>query len=183
MKKNNNNLWRYTWILALYAGIAGLVLSFVFQITEPLKIQNFRKTEIASRREVLPAAGIYETIKGKELVYLIGYTERKKPAGYIVKVPCKGYSSTITVLAGINPDLSIENIKVLSQQETPGLGTKVAGQSFVRQFVRKKRSALAVQKDGGEIMAITGATISSRAVADGVRKTLEALSREVENKG
>jgi electron transport complex protein RnfG len=80
----------------------------------------------------------------------------------------KGYSGLVKIMVGFNPDESIKNIVVLEQKETPGLGTKMKGEKFIRQFRGKKPSEfnLKPKKDGGDIDALAGATITSRAFGE-----------------
>jgi electron transport complex protein RnfG len=69
----------------------------------------------------------------------------------------------------VNSDLEVEGLQVLSHTETPGLGAEITKPAFQSQFAGKGSSGpLAVNKDGGEIVAISSATISSRAVVKGV---------------
>ena len=75
-------------------------------------------------------------------------------------------------MVGFKPDGSINNISVLDQKETPGLGTKMKEPKFKNQFLDKNPAifTLKVKKDGGQVDAITAATISSRAYCDAVQK-------------
>jgi electron transport complex protein RnfG len=100
----------------------------------------------------------------------------------------QGYSSTIRTVVGVDREMSITGIKVAFQQETPGLGTRVEevkrGQKtswFQDQFKGKKIEQLEVvrAKDPARIEAITGATISSKAVTNSVREALTKLKTVV----
>jgi electron transport complex protein RnfG len=74
-------------------------------------------------------------------------------------------------MVGFKPDGTIQNIEVLEQKETPGLGTKMKDEKFLSQFRDKNPSNfnLKVSKDGGEVDALTGATITSRAFGEAVQ--------------
>ena len=76
-------------------------------------------------------------------------------------------------MVGIDKNNKITGIEVISQQETPGLGAKIKESSFLQQFIGKTLEELKIKKDGGKIDAVTGATISSRAVTNGVRQAIE----------
>ncbi|WP_245967138.1 RnfABCDGE type electron transport complex subunit G [Ulvibacterium marinum] len=80
----------------------------------------------------------------------------------------KGYSGLVKIMVGFTLDGRIYNISVLEQKETPGLGTKMKGEKFLRQFRDKdpSRYDLKVVKDGGEVDALTGATITTRAFTE-----------------
>jgi len=94
----------------------------------------------------------------------------------------KGYGGTIRIMVGINADHAIHRFKILQQQETPGLGTKIADPAFQAQFASRpfRPDACRLKKDGGDIEAITGATISSRAVAEALRAAADVYTRHAE---
>ena len=83
----------------------------------------------------------------------------------------KGFSGLVKIMVGFKPDGAIQNMVVLEQKETPGLGTKMKDEKFLRQFRDKNPSSfdLKVKKDGGEVDALTGATISTRAFTEAVQ--------------
>ena len=89
-----------------------------------------------------------------------------------------GYNGLIKVMVGFDPDGTIRNIAVLEQKETPGLGTKIKNEKFIRQFRGKHPSTfdLRVKKDKGEVDAITGATITTRAYGEAVQLAYDILT-------
>lgn len=101
-------------------------------------------------------------------------------AGYAVQTATKnGFSGMIRMMVGFAPDGEVVNIDVLEQNETPGLGTKMADEDNpLLGSIRGKRletmrlvdGRLAVVKDGGDVDALTAATISSRAYCDAVNR-------------
>ncbi|MCK9430277.1 MAG: FMN-binding protein, partial [Candidatus Omnitrophica bacterium] len=93
----------------------------------------------------------------------------------VFKASGKGYSSVIETLAGILPDGKINAIKVVSLNETPGLGMRVTEDSFTSQFNNQD----ALNLSG--VQAIAGATISSRAVVDSVVKRAQELKELIKN--
>lgn len=101
--------------------------------------------------------------------------------GYVVKTGGQGYADRIELLLGLNADLdAITGLFILEQKETPGLGNKIIESRWRNQFLGQKVSpALRVTKSGaagsGEIDAVTGATISSRAVAGIVNNAIAAV--------
>jgi electron transport complex protein RnfG len=93
--------------------------------------------------------------------------------GVVFKAGGKGYSSTIETLAGMLKDGRITAIKVLSQNETPGLGSRVSEPEFGAKFKDVK--------DISKVQGIAGATISSRAVIDSVREKAEEVLARIKN--
>ena len=92
----------------------------------------------------------------------------------------KGYSGLVRLMVGFTKDGSIQNIAVLEQKETPGLGTKMATEGFLEQYRGKNPASfqLRVKKDGGQTDAITGATISSRAFNHAVQRAYDRYMEE-----
>ena len=90
--------------------------------------------------------------------------------GYCMEVLPSGFGGTLTVVVGINTDGTVAGAKVTSHAETPGLGAKAqADPTWIPQFAGKPADgSLAVTKDGSDIVPITGATITSRAVTKAV---------------
>ena len=100
--------------------------------------------------------------------------------GYAVEVNPSGFGDTITMMVGIDKDGNVLGISIISHAETASLGavaaaTTSAGENFRGQFTGASGS-VSVTKDGGEIDAITGATITSRAVCDGVNAAMDCVA-------
>ena len=92
-----------------------------------------------------------------------------------------GFDNTITMMVGIDKEGNILGIDIISHTETAGLGAVAdadtpAGVSFREQFIGMN-GTVSVSKDGGEVEAITGATITSRAICAGVNAALECVGK------
>jgi len=99
-------------------------------------------------------------------------------AGYTFIASGSGYSGVISMLIGINIDYTIRDVAVLSHTETPGLGSKITEEAFTAQFIGLGTDEIVLSKDNGKIDAITGATISSRAVTEAIQeKMIETVER------
>lgn len=160
--------------------ISGFSLGFVNKLTIEPKAKAKLERKINALKLVLPtfdnnpvedvlllkseftkdSVEVYPAFQNNEFVgaAVIGSTE-------------KGFSGLIKLMVGFNPEGDIQNIVVLEQKETPGLGTKMKDEKFLTQFKNKNPSNfnLKVTKDGGEVDALTGATISSRAFGEAVQ--------------
>jgi len=175
--QEKNIIVKYAIILAIYAGIAGGVLAITFAVTEPRRLENAKKNQLLAQQEVLPQALKFIEVTTQNLTYAKAVNEDNKLVGYVFLAEGKGYSSTIQLMVGVDQKLSLIGLKVLAQTETPGLGTRITEDSFLKQFFGKTKPAdFGLKKEGGEIDAITGATISSRAVARTLSKTIENLN-------
>ena len=107
-------------------------------------------------------------------------TVADKAVGYAVESNSKnGFGGEVRLMVGFDTEGTILNINVLEQKETPGLGTKMADEGNVLLASLKDKNAaqinLTVKKDGGDIDALTAATISSRAYAEAVAVAYEAF--------
>lgn len=89
----------------------------------------------------------------------------------------RGYNGVVKVMVGFNQDGTINNVVVLEQKETPGLGTKIKDDPFISQLREKDPATfrLKVKKDQGDVDALTGATISSRAFLEATQKAYDAF--------
>ena len=97
--------------------------------------------------------------------------------GYIASTAGKGYSCFIQMLVSIDTGLKVKEIKILHHGETPGLGDQVEEKSFLNQFTGKTLNQIVLVKTETKenIQAISGATISSRAVTNGVKDAVQTL--------
>ena len=97
--------------------------------------------------------------------------------GYVFIAYGKGYSSTVQTIVAVELDGNISNTAILYQQETPGLGANVVNPSkLIDKFDGLTSSECLLSKDGGGVDAMTGCTITSRAVTNSIRTGLEAMT-------
>lgn len=137
---------------------------------------------VAALNEVLPAfdATTTEALTVDELPITV-YTATKgdEVTGYAVETMTKkGFGGIVRLMVGFTPAGEVVNVNVLEQSETPGLGTKMAdeGNPLIKSFKGKNPAEMkmAVKKDGGDVDALTAATISSRAYVDAVNRAWTA---------
>ncbi len=163
--------------------LSSALLSFVYAKTEGVIEQQKEMAKKEAMAYVLPSAKNFEEFK--ECNCFVGKDENGDAVGYVFTTSEKGYSSEIVLVVGVDKDLVITGVKVLSQNETPGLGTRIievkygskTGRPwFLEQFWGKKL------EDLNEVKTISGATISSSAVIRAVKKGLEDLKACLEAK-
>ena len=151
-------------------------------------INSITADRIAGIRAEKMRAAMEEVLPGAENLQSVAFTDETGTVqsvyvsedGYVVEVTPAGFGGTITMMVGILPDGTVKGISIVSHTETAGLGSVAgantsAGQAFRDQFVGQNGS-LAVDKDGGGIDSITSATITSRAVTNGVNAALAAVA-------
>ena len=164
-------------LLAITAVVAA-ALAGVNSITAPAIAElNAQKTQEAIEL-VLPGGG--EEVADFPAVDLVAKVY-KGANGYAVQTTPGGFDNTITMMVGIDNDGKVLGISIISHTETAGLGAVAAagtpaGEAFRGQFVGQSGS-VAVTKDGGAMDAITGATITSRAVCVGVNAALDCVAQ------
>lgn len=160
--------------LAAVCAIAAGAIAGVNGAVKATIDENNRLEAVRKRQQVFPAAKDFEarSVGGREVFIAKG--EGGAPLGVVVTAGPRGYAGPIGMTLGIAPDGTVAGLAIskLDQTETPGLGVKVTLAAFRDQFRGKGADAVRLKKDGGTIDAITAATISSRAVADGVREAL-----------
>ena len=165
---------RYGFILGIICIVAAGLLSGVNSLTKPRILGQALAEENAGLKEVLPEADHFEVVKEKEeTIYYKGYDKSGKFIGVAFKATGKGYSSVIETLAGMLSNGKIIAIKILSQNETPGLGSRIIEPGFINQFKGVN--------DLTGVQAITGATISSRAVIASVEKRASEVINLIKN--
>ncbi len=160
---------------------AGL-LSWVYSVTEPIIKEGIREKLGGQLKEVFPPAYSFASlvVEGdtvlKDTLWLASDSAGIQ-IGIVFKVFPQGYGGAIETLVGLTNDTTVVAIRPATPgeglKETPGLGVRVIELWFRDQFKGKKGNEVLLKKDGGTIDAITAATISSKAVADGVREGIE----------
>lgn len=172
-------------LIAIFVA-AGLIMAGVFAKTAPIMAAAQEREKKEALGKLIPDAdkdGIREAGKwepfGKHAEY---YDARKgnEAVGYIASTYGKGYSSYISVLVATGTDLKVRKISILGHGETPGLGDEIEQEYFLKRFENKAIEQLEVVKVEGtdKIQAISGATISSRAVTNGVREAVKLLQEK-----
>lgn len=184
-----NKIVKNTLILTLITVIAGFLLGAVYEITKTpiaqaqetakkeawqavfsdVKLDDFKAEDVDQKAadKAVKDMGVNATI---DEVCTAG------DAGYVITTTDKdGFGGNIQITVGIKKDGTINGVSILSISETAGLGMKATEPSFYNQYVNKQDDKFVVSKDGGDgeqIDALSGATITSRAVTGAVNAAL-----------
>ncbi len=186
--KRESNFVNMVLTLFLVAAVAAFALGGVYMLTkEPIAIAKQKKLE-AAIKAVLPEFDTIRTVKvkeagGKDSLTFYYALKQDKVIGTAIKTyTMKGFSGRIELMVGLLEDGTINNTAVLSHKETPGLGDKMDAKKseFSLQFRGKNPATfkLKVKKDGGDVDAITAATISSRAFCDAVQRAYDTFEKK-----
>jgi Na+-translocating ferredoxin:NAD+ oxidoreductase subunit G len=195
MAKKESTFINMVSTLVVITAVAAFALAGVYELTkEPIAQAKLAK-KIAALNQVLPA---FDTVISKE----IEFPEMVMPLGFNFAVrdgdtvgiavetyTMAGFSGLIKAMVGFAPDGTIIDVVHLEHKETPGLGDKIEkGKStWSDQFKGKHPDSfrLKVEKDGGDVDAITAATITSRAYAGAIERAFTALlaskNQQIEN--
>ena len=173
-------------VLTIVCLICSTILGFVYKATaEPIRLAEIAKTN-TSIGEVVPA---FDNTPSEEdtVINLDGkpytvFVAKKggEPVGYAIKSYSIGFGGVITLMVGITPDRVVYNTSVVSMSETPGLGAKIIPYGkFNAQFKgwNPAEKTLKVKKDGGDVDAITAATITSRAFTAAIQTALDVFDQ------
>ena len=173
MKRNNSTaeiIMIGVKLLLICAIVAGVV-SFVYSLTAEQYEKNIQVTKNAAIGEIfgLEAPTCKEIAKGDTTVYTVYNGDTL--IGYCVESASAGFGGDVALMVGYGADRTLLGVSVIAHSETPGLGAKVNEPAFLDQF-KGQSGALMI---GDDVDAISGATISSRAVTNAVNLATEAL--------
>ncbi len=160
--------------LLVITAISGGLLGLVYGMTKDTIAEVDQKKNAAAIAEVLGTDenSRLETVTKDDLTYNLAYDAQGNLLGAAVKTFSNaGFSGRIELMVGLLADGTINKVSVLQQSETPGLGANMVNPKFKDQFDGKNPASfkLSVTKDGGDVDAITAATISSRAFSEAVQ--------------
>ena len=184
--------WRAVASLAAFAAVAGLVVGLTWDATRDRIAANEAERVLAELTAVLPPA-LYDNEPHRDTrLMVIGtgpaqpvYRARRqgRPTAAVISVEASdGYVGPIRLLVGIDVEGRVLGVRVTSHTETPGIGDAIDSRrsDWIRQFDGRSLDAPAgeqwqLSRDGGNFDAITGATVSSRAVVGATRRALELM--------
>ena len=156
-------------VLTLICLVMTLLLAFTNSATAPVIAATEARIAEEARLEVLPAADSFEQVEvaipdGNQVTEVY---KAANGAGYVFMLRAEGYGGkgTLVMSCGIDPDGKIVETKVISNEETPGMGSRVTGDDFKSQFPGKTDDDLAA----GAIDTISGATFSSNFYIQAIR--------------
>lgn len=170
-------------VLTAIAIVSALALAFTYSVTKEAIAQVEVKRTMAAVKKVLPG---FDNNPNEEKYSVKGYEEMEfypakkdgQTVGTAIKTfSDKGFNERIWIMVGFTKDNKINKIAVLRHKETPGLGTRMAERKFLSQFYGKDPANfnLMVKKDGGDVDALSAATITSRAFCEAAKRAYQAI--------
>lgn len=175
-------------ILFLVCAVITGALAYVAAVTKPIIAENDKLAKQEAMAEVLPEAKSFSDPVSFEALEKEGFPVTgtikniyvAPDCGFVVEVTTKGYGGEVNMMVGIGNDKTVKGVKLTSHNETPGLGAKAANPEFVEQYLGPIPEGGFVvvkgaSKSDSEIEAVSGATISSRAVTNGVTEAVNLI--------
>ena len=181
---------KITLNLVIFYLVGGLILAVVYAKTSPVMYRNAVIEKEQALKKLMPEADRIEKLGDWSVHEKHGeyYAAKKGGAviGYLIQSYGKGYSSYINTLIAVDKDFRVLKINILGHAETPGLGDEIETDGFKNRFAGKDAGHLKVLRTETTeyVQAISGATISSRAVAeDAVKNGVEFLKKTLQKEG
>ena len=166
-----------TLTLFLLTAVVAFALGFVHGRTDPVIKERQAQQLVESVAKVVPGAADSEPLEGYEFASAVKsarvvYDSARNPLGFAIEVAPSGFGGAIRMLAGVSPEGVVTGVAILEMKETPNLGTKTRSEEFLAQFIGKDHD---FKMDGQDVQAISGATVSSKAVSSGVSAAIAAV--------
>ena len=181
-KKKESTLINMLLALFVITAVSGGLLGLVYGFTKDKIAEVEAQKNAKAIAEVLPLEGEVtykaDTLKTEDGIFPcnLAFDAAGNFKGAAIKTSEGGFGGKIEMMVGFLADGTIKGTSVLSHSETPGLGANMTG-PFKDQFVDKNPASfkMTVKKDGGDVDAITAATITSRAFSKAVDKAYKAF--------
>ena len=168
---NWNKVFKPIVVLSVICVVITGALALTNDITKPIIEEATRVAQENARKELLPEADGFTRVEGIDLANVADVYVANNGVGAVVTSTAKGYGGTMTVMVGFTADGTIRQIKVTEQAETKGIGSKVAGDPAFWTRYEGVKAELPVEVD-----ALSGATISSKALSAAVNSAVEAYN-------
>lgn len=160
-------------VLALFTALAGAALAQTHGVTQPVIQQREAKALMESLQAGLPEADDFESSEVDGVTFYEGMKDGDL-IGVIALTEGSGYGGPVTLMVVMNPEGEIGSVRILGLSETPGIGTKVTDEGFLAQYTGKTPGdPISIGRD---IEAVSGATVSSRAVTAGVQAVASSFA-------
>ena len=187
---NDSGILNIALNLTAACAVSGVILASVYVLTKDTAIKAEIELKKQSMQKLVQEADGFQMIEvkvaheGKPEATLECYEARKGQVtlAFIIPSETKGYGGSIKMLVAVTPDAKVINYTILSANETPGLGDKASTPYFQDRLKGKDAEHLKVVKDPSDkedVQAMTGATITSKAVTLGVKEAVELYSKQI----
>ena len=170
---NWNKIFKPIVVLVIICIVVTGALAATNGVTAPIITAATQEAERAARSELLPEAEDFEPVTGVEVANVSAIYKSTNDVGVVITSSAKGYGGDVVVMTAITPDGTIKQVKIQSQGETAGVGTKIENESFWSQYTGLPAETITLDQ---QVDRITGASISSSAVNDAVNFAIAAYN-------
>ena len=176
---NNNSMLKITLNLTMAAFMAGVTIAIVFYFTAPIAVVQRIKQKEQSMRDLVPNATAFIPIEGQHEWFRA--EKDGELLAYLILTDEKGFDGHITMFVAASADIKVIGFKIVKHKETPGLGDVAFKPKFADQLTGKGHQGLELVKipEEGKITAVTGATITSRAITTATKRALIELENHL----
>lgn len=178
------SILRLALILFAFAAVVAILLGLVNYVTHE-RIDAYQAEKAARAMEAVLPAPRYTLVEGNDALEKLELVKEVYAAGdlgWVVMVTPNGFGGEIHMAVGVDRSGTVTGVSIVKMSETSGLGANAARESFRSQFIGSS-GTVALSKAGGEIDALTGATVTSTAVVGGVNAALAAAAELREEAG
>ena len=170
---NWNRIFKPIVVLGVICVVVTGALAATNSVTGPIITAAIEAAETAARTELLPEADSFTEVKDIAVENVSGIYTADNGAGAVITASGKGYGGDVVVMVAFDPDGTIKQVKIQSQGETAGVGTKIENESFWSQYTGLPAETITLDQ---QVDRITGASISSSAVNDAVNFAIAAYN-------
>ncbi len=173
-------------VLLIITSVAAAILGLSNAVTEDKIAEAINLQNEQARLEVLPIADKFESfdiseVEDDKVIEVYKGLKDGQIVGYTVKTATSSYGGNIEVMTAVSAEGEITGVKVVAHQDTPGLGANSTKPEFQNQYKGKNvgQQIIVVKTEptnNNEIQAITGATITSNGVTNGVNTAIELFN-------
>lgn len=175
--KKQYSIFAIAFNLTMACLVSGVIIAVTYYFTAPIAARKNIELNNQAMKALVPDADTFKKVEGKAGWY--SAEKNNQLMAYVVPVETKGFGGSINMLVAVTPDGKEIDFNITSQNETPGLGDNARKDSFRAQFHGKDASKMVVVKDPSDnqdIQAMTGATITSRAVTKAVKEAEDEVT-------
>ena len=172
-------------VLLGITAVTALLLGAVNYVTAPVIAASTEEKRVAAMQQVLEAEE-YQAVEefaqehdGATVTALSQAVSGGETIGYVAEVTANGFGGAISLVVGVSPDCMVTGVSIIDHSETPNVGSKVVGDQAVLDQAVGLGFPITVNGGDNAFDAVSGATVSSRAVVSGINAALEAVDAAV----
>lgn len=175
------NMAKLGGILCAIALVTALLLALTNELTKDIIANHLVEKKNEAMAQVIQADK-YVPASNEPGVYELYLAEKKDGTvvGYTVSLSEYGYAGEIDMMIGVTLDGTVSGVSITDMSETPGLGDNAKKPEFTNMFKGLSKNDIAIQKEGGKIQALSGATVTSKAVVRGVNRAVDIVLNTVD---